>query len=86
MPIFSLGENARTRRVIIGTLPCVSSTSLNQDASMATNAIFDMLGGGGREAQARSGRKVVERISCLTEGVYTIGLCVSRLPFELTLF
>ena len=36
-----LGETVRTRHVIIGTLRCVSITSLNQDARMATNADSD---------------------------------------------
>ena len=39
----SLGESARTRHVVIGTSPCVSITSLNQDANLATNANSDTL-------------------------------------------
>ena len=39
----SLGESVRIRHVIFGTLPCVSLTSLNQDAHMAINADSDML-------------------------------------------
>ena len=64
----------------IGTLPCVSITSLNQDAHMATNADSDTLRLMGSPAKSR--RKVVSRISCLITGVYTIGMCVSRFPSE----
>ena len=39
----SLGESVRTRHVITGTFPCVSITSLNQDAHMAKNAESDTL-------------------------------------------
>ena len=34
----SLWESVRIRHVIFGTLPCVSITSLNQDANMSTTA------------------------------------------------
>ena len=37
------GENVRTRHVLSGTLPCVSITSLNQDAHVAKNADSDTL-------------------------------------------
>ena len=60
----SLGESARTRHVVIGTLPCVSITSLSQDAHMAKNADSDtkrLMG-----SPVRSRRKVVSRISCLS--------------------
>ena len=36
-------EGVRTRQSIIGTLPCVSFTSLNQDALVAKNADSDTL-------------------------------------------
>ena len=39
----SLGESVRSRRVLLGTLPCVSITSLNQDANMATNVNSDTM-------------------------------------------
>ena len=38
-----LEGNVRIRHVICGTLPCVSITSLNPDARMATNVGSDML-------------------------------------------
>ena len=38
-----MGESVRIRHVILGTLPCVSITSLNQDANMATNADPDTM-------------------------------------------
>ena len=37
-----IGESVRTRHVIIGTLPCVRITSMNPDATMATDAISDI--------------------------------------------
>ena len=39
----SSNESVRTRRVIIGTLRDVESTSLRLDAFMAINATFDIL-------------------------------------------
>ena len=36
-------ECVRTRHVIIGTLPCVSITSVNEDANMAISAESDTL-------------------------------------------
>ena len=50
-------ESARTRHVIIGTLPCVLITSMKQDAHMEQSADFDMLRG--RRSPAKSRRKVV---------------------------
>ena len=53
----SMVESVRTRYVIFGTLPCVSRTSLNQDANVAKKADFDtlrLMGG-----PVRSRRKVV---------------------------
>ena len=73
-------EHVITRHVIIGIHPCVKMTSLRQDACMARGAIFDMLRQ--RRSPARSQRKVVQRISCHVEGVYTTGLCVSRFLSE----
>ena len=34
------------------------------------------------DGPAKSLRKVVQRISCLSKGVYANGLCVSRFPSE----
>ena len=59
VPIISLGESVRTRRAIIGTLPCVSLTGLNQDAHVAKNANSDTLRSMG--SPARSQRKVVRK-------------------------
>ena len=53
----SLGESVRTRHEIIGTLPCVSITSLNQDVNMATNVDSDTLRL--MPSPAKSQRKVV---------------------------
>ena len=53
----SLGECVRTSHVIIGTLPCVSIISLNQDANMAKHAETDTLRLMG--SPLRSRRKVV---------------------------
>ena len=39
----SSGESVRNCHVIIGTLPCVSVTSLDQDAHMAKNVDSDTL-------------------------------------------
>ena len=39
----SLMESARTLHVFVGTLPCVSVTSLHQDAKMSKNADSDTL-------------------------------------------
>ena len=39
----SLGKSARTRHVIWGTLPCVSISSVNQDANLEEHISSDML-------------------------------------------
>ena len=65
-------ESVRIRRVIIGILPYVKIANLYQDANSATNVCLDTLRLMGSPEKSR--RKVVERISCLTEGVYTIWL------------
>ena len=75
-----LMESVRTNHVIIGTLPCVSSTSPGQDAHMAKHADSDTLRLMGSPANSR--RKVVLGISRLSEGVCTSGLCVSRFSSE----
>ena len=73
-------ENVITRHVIIHTLPCVKITSVRQDAWTARDAILQMLRR--REAQQKVTEIWCERISCLVEGVCTIGLCVSRFSSE----
>ena len=50
-------ESARTRHVIVGTVPCVLITSMKQHAHMEQSADFDMLRR--RRSPARSRRKVV---------------------------
>ena len=50
-------ESARTRHVVIGTLMCVSISSLNQDANMAKNVDSNTLRLMGSPVQSR--RKVV---------------------------
>ena len=54
-----IGESVRTRHVIIGTLPCVRITSMNPDATMATDAISDMMRR--MRCPAKSRRKVVRK-------------------------
>ena len=66
--------------VIIGTLPCVSVTSLNQDAFMEENVSSDMLTL--RRSPAKVEEKWCERISCLGKKVFSIGLCVLRFSSE----
>ena len=51
------GESVRALHVIFGTLPCVSITSLNQDALMAKSADSDTLRL--MDSPAKSRRKVV---------------------------
>ena len=75
-----IGESVRTRHVIIGALPCVIITSMNPDATMATDAISDMLRRMG--AQQKVEEIWCERISCLVNVVHSIGFCVSRFPSE----
>ena len=53
MPKILLGESARFRHVIVGTLPCVSISSLGQDAHMAINAVSDTLRLMGSPAKSR---------------------------------
>ena len=55
----SLGESVRICRVIIGTIPCVSISSLNQDAHVATNVGIDTLKL--MVSPVKSLRKVVEK-------------------------
>ena len=67
-------EIAQTRPVIISIFPCVKLTSQYRYSNSATNVNPDMLRLVG--SPVRSRRKVVGRINCFTEGVYTIGLRV----------
>ena len=55
----SFEESVRTRHVVIGTLPRVSTTSLNPGANLVKNVIFDMLRL--KRIPARSRRKVVRK-------------------------
>ena len=70
----------RILHVIFGTLPCVQITSRTQDVNMATNVDSDKLRLMG--AQQKVEERWCERIGCIIEGVYTIGLCVSRFSSE----
>ena len=56
MPKILWGGSVRICHVIIGTLPRVSITSLNEDANMATNVDSDMLRL--RRSPSKSQRKV----------------------------
>ena len=49
--VSSCRGSVRTRQLFIGTLPCVSFTSLNQDAFMAKNADSDTLRLTGRQSK-----------------------------------
>ena len=77
MPKFLQGESVRCGRVILGTLPCVLITSLNQDANMATNANSDTMRLMGSPSKTSKKRSVA-----LLEDSYTICLCVSRFSSE----
>ena len=55
----SFEESVRTRHVVIGTLPRVSTASRNLGANLVNNAIFDMLRR--RKSPARSRTKVVRK-------------------------
>ena len=72
-------ESVRIRRVIIGILPNIKITRLYRDQRLFSHTEAD---GQPSKKSNESRMKVVERMSCLTEGVYTIGLCVPRVPSE----
>ena len=63
-----------------GILACVRTTSLRLDANMEEHVSLDMLRP--RKNPTKCQRKVVQRISCNIEEVYTIGLCISRFLSE----
>ena len=72
----SSGESVRTRHVIVGTLPCVSITSLNHDAHMAKKCRFRHVEADGQPSKESTQRCVKDQLPC--QGVHTIGLRVSR--------
>ena len=67
-----------------GILPCVWMTGLKKGVYVATHATSDMLRH--KESPKRSRKKWSNRISCYIEGVYKIGLCISRFFFRENLF
>ena len=73
-------SSVKIRHVNSGILQCVRITSLKKDVSMATRAISDILRQ--KETQQKVEERRCERISCDVEGVYTIGLCISRFLSE----
>ena len=76
-----IGESVRIRHVIVGSLPCVSITSLNQDANMAT--IVDSYTLRLMPSQAKS-RKVVRKNQFLDcRRLYKLG-CVSQNSYRKT--
>ena len=77
----SKGESARARHVIVGTLPCVLITSLNQGAHVAKNAESDMWRLMGSKAK-KSKKSGCERISGFIKRVYARVSCVSRFSSE----
>ena len=66
----------------IDTVP--SYSNYKSESNSATIGCSDTLRLAGSPVKSR--RKVVETISCLAEGVHTIGLCVSWLPSEKAYF
>ena len=80
MPIPNLSKTSCKFR----HLPVCQSYRSENDAFVVTNVISDMLRQ--KESPAKSQRKVVRRISCDIEGVYAIGLCISRFFSEKNLF
>ena len=70
----------KNRHVIFGILPCVKTTSLRLDANLEENVSSDMLRL--RRSQQEVKERWCERVSCSVEGVYTIGLCISRFLSE----
>ena len=72
-------ESVRIRRVIIGILPYVKITSLCRDAHSADQCLCRHTEADGQPISRKVEEKWWESISCLAEGVYTIGLCVPRL-------
>ena len=77
-------NSVQIRHVDSGILPCVWITSLKKVVYMATNAIFYMVRQ--KKAQQKVKERWCARISCDIEGVYTIGLCISRFLSEKDLF
>ena len=71
-------ESVRIRHVILGTFPYVKITSLNQDASVATNADSDTLRLVGSPAKNRK-KKWCEGSVASLKRVYSIGLCVLKI-------
>ena len=72
----------RIRRVISGILPCVKITSLNRDANVATYVRLDTLRLVGAAQQKVEEKWWKGSVALLKGSVYTIGLCVPRLPSE----
>ena len=74
-------ESVRIRHVILGTLPCLLVTSLNQDAHVVMNADSDPLRLMGSPAESR--RKVVWKYQLLYERtLYSLVVCLNILIGE----
>ena len=75
--LYAFSKIVKNRPVNFGIFPCVRITGHQKDACMGNNAIFDRLRE--RKSQQQVKERWCERISCIIEGVYTIGVfCVSR--------
>ena len=74
-------ERARSGHVIIGTLPCLSIYKSESGCTKGEKCRFWHVEVDG-EPSKKVEEKWCQRTSCLTEGVYTKGLCVSRFPSE----
>ena len=71
---FCVDKNCkRTRRVRFAIFPCVRMTSLTKDVFLATEA---------EENPKKVKQRWCKRIVCDIEGVYKIGLCISRFLSE----
>ena len=71
-------ESVRARHVIVGTLPCVSITSLNQDAKTAKNADSDTLRLYGQPSKKCKKSGVKGSVALMKESFQLGCLCVSR--------
>ena len=71
----------KIRHVYFGILPYVITTSLRLDAFLDENVSSDMLELI-RSLEKTHKERWCERISCIIEGVCTIGLCISRFLSE----
>ena len=72
-------QNAKIRHVVVGILPCVILTRLNQDVNMAKNANSDTMMLGRRPAVEE---RQCQRISCFTEKKVQIVVVYLKIPIR----